>query len=75
MQLKKQSEETDKMDKLKEHIYDESNGLHYTLAGDYYILDLKLPEVNVGQYDIIILYVLCFAVSIRYTALRNIVKE
>ena len=30
------------MDKLKEHIYDESNGLHYTLVGDYYIPDLKL---------------------------------
>ena len=34
------------MDKLKKHIYDESNGLHYTLIGDYYIPDLKLPEEN-----------------------------
>lgn len=34
------------MDKLKKHIYDESNGLHYTLVGDYYIPDLKLPEEN-----------------------------
>lgn len=25
------------MDKLKKHIYDENNGLHYTLVGDYYI--------------------------------------
>ncbi len=40
------------MDKLKKHIYDESNGLHYTLEGDYYIPDLKLPEENrsIGRY-------------------------
>ncbi len=40
------------MDKLKGHIYDESNGLHYTLVGDYYIPDLKLPEENrpIGRY-------------------------
>lgn len=40
------------MDKLKKHIYDESNGLHYTLVGDYYISDLKLPEENrpIGRY-------------------------
>ena len=40
------------MDKLKKHIYDESNGLHYTLVGDYYIPDLKLPEENrsIGHY-------------------------
>ena len=39
------------MDKLKEHIYDESNGLHYMLVG-YYIPDLKLPEENrpIGHY-------------------------
>ena len=40
------------MDKLKKHIYDESNGLHYTLEGDYYIPDLKLPEENhpIGRF-------------------------
>ena len=40
------------MDKLKEHIYDESNGLHYTLEGDYYIPDLKLTEENrsIGRF-------------------------
>ena len=40
------------MDKLKEHIYDESNGLHYTLVDDYYIPDMKLPEENrpIGHY-------------------------
>ena len=32
------------MEKLKNHIYDEHNGLHYTLVGDYYIPDLELPE-------------------------------
>ena len=34
------------MDKLKKNIYDENNGLHYTLVDDYYIPDLKLPEGN-----------------------------
>ena len=40
------------MDKLKKYIYDESNGLHYTLEGDYYIPDLKLPEEKrpIGRY-------------------------
>ena len=40
------------MDKLKKHIYNESNGLHYALVGDYYIPDLKLPEENrpIGRY-------------------------
>lgn len=32
------------MEELKNHIYDEHNGLHYTLVGDYYIPDLELPE-------------------------------
>lgn len=40
------------MDKLQEHIYDENNGLHYTLVGDYYIPDLELAEENrpIGRY-------------------------
>lgn len=40
------------MDKLKKHIYDENNGLHYTLVGDYYIPDLKLSEEKrpIGHY-------------------------
>ena len=32
------------MEELKNHICDETNGLHYTLIGDYYIPDLELPE-------------------------------
>lgn len=32
------------MEELKNHIYDEHNGLRYTLVGDYYIPDLQLPE-------------------------------
>ena len=32
------------MEELKKHIYDEHNGLHYTLVGDYYLPDLQLPE-------------------------------
>ncbi len=40
------------MDTLKKHIYDESNGLHYTLVGDYYIPDLELSEEDrpIGRY-------------------------
>ena len=40
------------MGKMKKHIYDESNGLHYTLEGDYYIPDMKLPEENrpIGRF-------------------------
>ena len=30
------------MEKLKKHIYDEYNGLYYTLVGDYYIPDMQL---------------------------------
>ena len=30
------------MSELKKNIYDEKNGLHYTLIEDYYIPDLKL---------------------------------
>ena len=52
MQLLNQNEEINKTDELKKQIYDENNGLHYTLVGDYYIPDLKLPEENrpIGRY-------------------------
>ena len=52
MQLLNQNEEINKMDELKKHIYDENNGLHYTLVGDYYVPDLKLLEENrpIGHY-------------------------
>ena len=29
---------------MKKHIYDESNGLNYTLHGDYYLPDLAVTE-------------------------------
>ena len=29
---------------MKKHIYDESNGLSYTLHGDYYLPDLAMNE-------------------------------
>lgn len=32
------------MEELKKYIYDEHNGLHYTLIGDYYIPDSELPD-------------------------------
>lgn len=49
---KNQNAEINKMDELKKYIYDENNGLHYTLVGDYYIPDLELPEKNrpIGRY-------------------------
>ena len=39
---------------MKKHIYDEQNGLHYTLYGDYYLPDLVLPETEylpLGKYS------------------------
>jgi len=32
-----QNEEIKNMSGLKKHIYEEKNGLHYTLNGDYYL--------------------------------------
>ena len=39
---------------MKKHIYDESNGLSYTLHGDYYLPDLKIneEEPTYGKYGI-----------------------
>ena len=36
------------MEELKNHIYDEHNGLRYTLVGDYYIPDLQLQTRPIG---------------------------
>lgn len=41
---------------MKKEIYDESNGLYYTLHGDYYLPNLVLPEsakVSLGRYGIL----------------------
>ena len=59
------------MDKLKKHIFDESNGLYYTLVGDYYIPDLKLPEENrsIGHYGRLHRYYLKEEHPARYSAL------
>lgn len=40
------------MNKLKAHIHDESNGLDYTLVGDYYIPDFAIPEstYSIGRW-------------------------
>lgn len=40
------------MSELKKHIYDNNNGLHYTLVGNYYIPNLQLPEEgrSIGKY-------------------------
>ena len=38
---------------MKKHIYNEQNGLHYTLHGEYYLPDLNLPEKEyppLGKY-------------------------
>ena len=39
---------------MKKHIYDESNGLIYTLHGDYYLPDLEIneEEPTYGKYGI-----------------------
>lgn len=41
---------------MEKEIYDESNGLYYTLHGDYYLPNLVLPEsakVSLGKYGIL----------------------
>ena len=41
---------------MDKHIYDEKNGLGYTLYGDYYLPDLELPEdeeAHYGKYGIL----------------------
>ena len=41
---------------MKQEIYDEKNGLYYTLHGDYYLPNLVLPEsakVSLGKYGIL----------------------
>jgi hypothetical protein len=41
---------------MEKHIYDETNGLSYTLYGDYYLPDLELPEdekANYGKYGML----------------------
>ena len=41
---------------MKKHIYDDNNGLSYTLHGDYYLPDLVLPEeepVTYGKYGML----------------------
>ena len=39
---------------MKKHIYDEKNGLSYTLHGDYYLTDLEIneEESTYGKYGI-----------------------
>ena len=41
------------MAELKKHIYDENNGLYYTLVGDYYIPDLKLSGDESCRNDLL----------------------
>ena len=52
MQKTSQNEQIKNMSELKKNIYDEKNGLHYTLIEDYYIPDLNLPEEHrpIGKY-------------------------
>ena len=40
---------------MKKHIYDESNGLSYTLHGDYYLPDLEIneEEPTYGKYGML----------------------
>ena len=42
------------MKELAKHIYDESNGLHYSLHGDYYLPDLGVePGYPLGKYGMV----------------------
>lgn len=52
---------------MKKHIYDESNGLSYTLHGDYYLPDLAVNEgePTYGKYGMLLFGKLNAAVSIR----------
>jgi hypothetical protein len=36
---------------MEKHIYDETNGLSYTLYGDFYLPDLELPEDEEANYE------------------------
>lgn len=41
---------------MDKHIYDEKNGLGYTLYGDYYLPDMELPEAEEahhGKYEVL----------------------
>ena len=41
---------------MEKHIYDDKNGLGYTLYGDYYLPNLELPEdeeAHYGKYGIL----------------------
>lgn len=41
---------------MEKHIYDDKNGLGYTLYGDYYLPDLELPEdeeAHYGKYEVL----------------------
>lgn len=35
---------------MEKHIYDDKNGLGYTLYGDYYLTNLELPEDEEAHY-------------------------
>ena len=35
---------------MEKHIYDDKNGLGYTLSGDYYLPNLELPEDEEAHY-------------------------
>ena len=35
---------------MEKHIYDDKNGLGYTLYGDYYLPNLELPEDEEAHY-------------------------
>ena len=41
------------MAEFKKHIYGENDGLHYTLVGERYIPDLKLPEDESRMNDLL----------------------
>lgn len=59
---------------MEKHIYDEQNGLSYTLVGDYYLPDLLPPQEVVptyGRYGILRLQYLKEHKRVLYTSMMS----
>lgn len=57
---------------MEKHIYDEQNGLNYTLVGDYYLPDILQPQEETptyGRYGILRLRYLKEHKPILYTSM------
>ena len=61
---------------MKKHIYDESNGLSYTLHGDYYLPDLAVneEELTYGKYGMLRKQFLKMQDQMKWVGLINGIK-